>query len=182
MKRYALTAIGPRWPGTAASVTGVLHSHGCAIGDSNMMLLDNEFVITLILTLPKRKRLAAIRKDLDKLLDSTITAVNIDELPAPKAHGDSPQSDFIFTLHGKNRPGVIHRTCDLLGCLGVNIKSLESMVVHGEKSELYIVMVEGRTPEGSTLDKIAPRLRALARGLRMKTTVEPIDRLGPGAL
>src|SRR4030067_2096478 len=143
MKRYALTAIGPDRPSTAASVTNILHSHDCAIGDSNMMLLDNEFVITLILTLPKRKRLTTVRNDLNKLLDSTITAVNIDELNLVKTHGESPLSDFIFTLHGKNRPGIIHRTCDLLHRLGVNIQSLESMVVHGEKSELYIAMLEG---------------------------------------
>jgi len=175
MKRYALTAIGPHGPSTAAAVTNVLHSHDCAIGDSNMMLLDNEFVITLVLTLPKRKRLTTVRNDLDKLLDSTITAVNIDELSAPKTHGESPHSDFIFTLHGKNRPGIVHRTCDKLYRLGVNIQSLESMVVQGEKSELYIVMVEGTTPEGTTLEKIEAKLRELARGLRMKTTVKPID-------
>ncbi|OGQ07882.1 MAG: hypothetical protein A2W38_02340 [Deltaproteobacteria bacterium RBG_19FT_COMBO_58_16] len=180
MKRYALTAIGPHRPSTAASVTDVLHKHDCAIGDSNMMLLDNEFVITLILTLPKRKRLSTIRKDLDKLLGSTITVINIDELPAATTHGESPLSDFIFTLHGKNRPGIVHLTCDLLYRLGVNIQSLESMVVHGEKSELYIVMLEGMTPEGSTIKKIEPRLRALARKLGMDPSVTPIGPANPG--
>ncbi|MDP2689554.1 MAG: ACT domain-containing protein [Deltaproteobacteria bacterium] len=178
MERYALTAIGPDRPGLVAAVTKALYRHKCAIGDSSMMLLDNEFTINLIMTLPKRREPAGILKDIKRLEQSENIAVNFTKLP-PESGAKSPLSDFTVTMHGVQRPGVIHRAADLLRRLGVNITNLESKSIPGKKKVLYIVLIEAATPEGVPLKKIEGRLKTLARGLKMKITVRPIEAYTP---
>jgi glycine cleavage system transcriptional repressor len=178
MKRYALTAIGPDRPGMAAAVTEVLNRHKCSIGDSNMMTINSEFSITLIMTLPKGKRITTILKDFKELEKSDHITVNINGLPPDKGT-KSPLSDFMVTLHGKNRPGIIYRATKVLAGLGVNITNLESKAVSGKNSELYLLVIEAATPEGMELKKIEGKLKALAKTLKLKMEMKPIEAYTP---
>lgn len=162
----------------AAAVTKVLYGHGCAIGDSNMMLLDNEFTITLIMTLPKRKGPATVEKDLKKLEKSKDIAVNLKELP-PQRGGQSPPGNLMVTLHGENRPGIIYRFSELLCKLGVDITNLESKSVAGAKKGLYVVVIEAVLDRHDALKKVEGRLKTLARSLGMKISVMEIEAHNP---
>jgi len=174
MRRYAITAIGTNAPCTAASVTEVLHNHDCDIGDSIMTILDNVCVMTLIITLPKRKRLSLIIKDLNNLQESNLTAINIDELTEPRYRAGRRASNFIFTLRGKDRPGIIPDTCALLCRLKVNINWLESMLVEGDKARLCILVAEGTTPEKASINEVGAELKALAKKLEMTPEITSI--------
>lgn len=174
MNRYALTAIGPDRPGVAAAVTEVLYRHKCSIGDSNMMTINSEFSITLIMTLPKGKRLTTILNDFKELEKAENITVNINGL-APDRGTKSPLSDFMVTFHGKKRPGIIYRAAKALAGLGVNITNLESKAVSGKKSELYLLVIEAATPEGMELKKIEGKLKTLANALKLKMEMKPIE-------
>ncbi len=178
MRRYALTAVGADRPGIAAAVTEVLYAHKCDIRDSNMMLLDDEFAIALIMTLPGRKKRSTVENDLKQLKQSENITVNLNEIPE-KSAGESPASDFIATLHGKNRPGIIYRVCALLHGLGANVTNLESKALDVEGKGLYVLVVEAATPEGVPAKKVLGRLKTLAKRLGLKSNVQLLDTRPP---
>ena len=64
MKRYALTAIGRDRPGIVAAVTKALYEHDCNIEDSSMTILEDEFAIILIMSMPEKSNTDSLLKDI----------------------------------------------------------------------------------------------------------------------
>lgn len=178
MKRYALTAIGKDRPGIVAAVTKALYEGECNIEDSSMTILEDEFAIILIMTMPDEARLKALKdqmKEVERGFGLTVNVKEIEKAAAPK----SPQSNYIITLHGADRAGIVYKTSDLLAKEKINITDLETTAVNAGEKKLYIMVLEVFVPEGKDVKDIEQKLKALGKSLGVSIKIKPVEAYEP---
>ncbi len=173
MRRYALTAIGRDRPGIVAAVTKALYEHDCNIEDSSMTILEDEFAMILIMSMPEAKSPEALLRDLkkaEKEMGLTIHLKEIGKESAPRGR----QSNYIITLHGADRAGIVYRTASLLSTLGVNITDLETTVTGGAK-KAYIMVIEVFVPGTVDVKEIEKEFKTLGETLGVTIKIKPLE-------
>ena len=176
MKRYALTAIGRDKPGIVAAVTKALFEHGCNIEDSSMTILEDEFAIILIMS--KSGPPDALKKDLRKTEKDLGLTVTLKKIPKESA-SRAGQSNYIITLHGADKAGIVYRTAELLASMGVNITDLETKTVGEAGKKVYIMVLEVYAPKGADVTALEWRLEELARSLGVTVKIKPVEAYEP---
>ncbi len=177
MKRFALTAIGRDKPGIVAAVAEALYRHDCNIEDSSMTILEDEFAIILVMSMPDGDAGRLLTKDLKKTEKALGLSIHLKELPEKGPRKSLPGS-HIITLHGADSPGIIYRTADLLARLKINITDLETKVI-GEEHKAYMMIIEVSMPPGLAVDEVEERLRKLGRTLGVTIRIKPIEAFEP---
>ncbi|MBI5826817.1 MAG: amino acid-binding protein [Deltaproteobacteria bacterium] len=177
MKRFALTAIGRDKPGIVAAVAEALYRHDCNIEDSSMTILEDEFAIILVMSMPDGKAKRLLTKDLKKTEKALDLSIHLKELPE-KGPGKSLPGSHIITLHGADSPGIIYRTAELLARLKINITDLETKVI-GEEHKAYMMIIEVSMPPGLAVDEVEERLRELGKTLGVTIRIKPVEAFEP---
>lgn len=178
MKRYALTAIGRDRPGIVAAVTKALYEHDCNIEDSSMTILEDEFAIILIMTLPRPAGLKALLGDLKKVEESMELTIHVKEIRKETAPAGA-QSNYIITLHGADKAGIVYKTSALLAEMGINVTDLETKILPGEGRKVYIMVMEVYTPGAVDIKKVEDRLKKLAANLGVTIKIKPVEAYEP---
>ncbi len=179
MKRFALTAIGRDRPGIVASVTKVLYEHKCNIEDSSMTILEDEFAMILIMTVPAKHKIDSLMADLEKVETSMNLTIHLKEIHPEKAAVKKPFSNFIITLHGADKTGIIYRTAEALFEMGINITDLETKMLPGGAKKLYIMVMEVFTPGGVDIKKVEAKLDDLSKALGVTIKIKPLEAYEP---
>lgn len=177
MKRYALTAIGRDRPGIVAAVTRVLFEHGCNIEDSSMTRLEDEFAIILIMSMPEGKPLDALKMDFKAVESSTGLTINLKEITKERVSREEP-SNYIITLHGADKAGIVYKTADALARMGINITDLETKII-GDEKKIYILVMEIFSPKGMEIKKVEDELKTLGESLGVTIKLKPIEDYEP---
>lgn len=177
MKRYSLTAIGRDRPGIVASVTKALFEHDCNIEDSSMTILEDEFAIILIMSMPEDKDPASLRKALKAVEKEVGLTIHLKEIPE-RTKAAPPQSNYIITLHGADRSGIVYRCAEALSRHGVNVTDLETKVI-GDEKKVYIMVMEVWTPEGADIKGLEKELDSLGKTLGVTIKIKPIEAFEP---
>src|SRR3989304_3299710 len=178
MKRYALSAGGRDRPGIVAAVTKALYEHDCNIEDSTMTILEDEFAIILIMTMPDKADLNSLLKDIRKAEKEMGLAINIKEIP-PRAKPSAQGSNYIITLHGADRAGIVYRTAKLLSDMGINITDLETKAVQGEEEKVYIMVLEVYAPKDILIKRLEEEFKELEKTLGVTIKIKPIEAFEP---
>jgi len=178
MRRYALTAIGRDRPGIVADVTKALYDHDCNLEDSSMTRLEDEFAIILIMSAPEGMDENAISEDLVKTERKTGLTIHLKELDE-KAPAGGELSNFIITLHGADKTGIVYRTAEALRKWKVNIVDLETSIVGSGREKVYIMVMEVRTPDEADSKEIKKELKELATELGVTIKMKPLEDFEP---
>lgn len=171
MRRFALTAIGRDRPGIVASVTKVLFEHDCNIEDSTMTAIEDEFAIILIMSMPDRGDAASLEAGLRALEGSGLT-IGLSELG--ERHREGPPGNFLITLHGADRAGIVYRLTAALASFGVNITDLETKVV-GAPMKVYIMLLEVYCPDDADMEGLKRSLASLEGELGVTIRIKPVE-------
>ena len=177
MRRYALTAIGRDRPGIVAAVTKALYEHDCNIEDSSMTILEDEFAMILIMSMPEAGSPDALLRDIKKTEKEMGLAIHLKEIEKEQAPRGG-QSNYIITLHGADRAGIVYRTASLLSRLGVNITDLETSVTGGAK-KVYIMVIEVFVPGAVDVKEIEKELKSLGTALGVTIRIKPLESYEP---
>lgn len=178
MKRYALTAIGRDRPGIVTAVTRALYENDCNIEDSSMTILEDEFAIILIMTMPDEAKERALKAAMKAVEKDFGLAISVREI-AKKAAGKPPQSNYIITLHGADKAGIVYKTSDILSRAGVNITDLETTAVTAGDKKLYIMVLEVFLPPLADVKEIEQKLKALGKELGVSIKIKPVEAYEP---
>jgi glycine cleavage system transcriptional repressor len=177
MKRYALTAIGRDTPGIVAAVTKALFEHDCNIEDSSMTILEDEFAIILIMSIPENMDISALSKDLKAVEKSVGLTIHLKEIPKRSA-ARGQASNYIITLHGADKAGIVYRCADALSRFGINITDLETKVI-GDEKKVYIMVMEVYSPKEADLKNLEKDLSRLGESLGVTIKIKPIEAYEP---
>jgi glycine cleavage system transcriptional repressor len=150
--RVALTAVGTDRPGIVAALTGALEELGCNLEDSTMSILRGQFAVLLVLAVPfgldaprVEAALGPVADDLDLVV--VVRPVHVAGHGPPSA--EAPGDVYAFSVHGADRPGIVHRATDALGRAGANIVDLATRLVGTAEEPVYVLTVTVAFAPGS---------------------------------
>jgi glycine cleavage system transcriptional repressor len=162
----AVTAVGPDRPGIVAAVTGVLLEHGGNLEDTAMTRLGGHFAMVLVVDIDEgagdlEAALAAATAGLD--LTVTVRAI------ADLASAEDTGTPYVVSVHGADRPGIVHRVANVLADHGANIVDLATHQLTTDAGTGYVVLLEVLVP--SAPDALVAALEATAAELGVDVTV-----------
>src|SRR4051794_24458231 len=121
MPHVAVTAVGLDRPGIVAAVTGVLVEHGANLEDTAMTRLGGHFAMVLVVEVAEDAATLerALVAETDGLTVSVRPIADVDDVGATG-------SGWAVTVHGADRPGIVHRVTSLLAEHRANIVDLST--------------------------------------------------------
>jgi glycine cleavage system transcriptional repressor len=169
----AVTAFGADRPGIAAAVAEVLYEHGGNIEDSRMAILGGHFAMMLIVALPEGAEPAALERALAGpagTLELIVAVRPVAEVPPEHAEG----TQYIVTVYGADKPGIVYRVCAALARHRVNVTDLATRVVGGE-APIYVMILEATVPAGADAALVEADLKTLAAEMAVDVAFHPVE-------
>lgn len=166
MAQLAVAVLGPDRPGVIAALTQVLLADAGNLEDASMTILRGQFAMTLVVDVPLTA--AEVEADLAPVAERLGLLVSVREAapPSPVAPGAMP---YLVSVHGADRPGLVHRVAALIASYGGNITDLTTRLTDG----LYVLVAEIDLPRPP--DELAADLAALAAELGVEASVRPAE-------
>ncbi|HEY1990709.1 MAG TPA: ACT domain-containing protein [Acidimicrobiales bacterium] len=178
MEHVALTAVGADQPGIVAALTGVLVDLGCNLEDSTMSILRGQFAVLLVIAVPEERGARAIEAALAPVADRLgLTIVARPLVPGtgaggegdhragesqPETQGTSDDADgevYAFSVHGADRPGIVHRAAKALAQAGGNIIDLSTRLVGSDDQPVYVLTLTVGFGPGTDAEAAATAVR-----------------------
>jgi glycine cleavage system transcriptional repressor len=130
----AVAALGPDRPGVVAALTRVLLARSGNLEDASMHQLSGQFAMTLVVDVPASAD--AVRAELEPVGSELGLLISVREVP-PQAPQDAADA-FVVSVHGADRPGIVHRVAEAIATAGGNITDLSTRLA----GELYVLVAE----------------------------------------
>lgn len=169
---FAVTAVGADRPGIVAAVTGALVEAGCNLEDTSMTILRGHFAMMLVVAAPAGIGAAelegALRRPADAL-DLVLAVRAIDDGVPESPAGD----EWVVSVYGADRPGIVHRVTALLADRGINIVDLSTRVIGEPERPVYAMILEVTLPASVQPGKLEADLTALAAELGVSCSLHP---------
>jgi glycine cleavage system transcriptional repressor len=172
--RLAVTALGADRPGIIAAVTGVLVDHGGNLEDTAMTVLGGHFAMMLVVEVPDSEAAAPLEEALTAATGALGLSVVVRPIDEPAGPPPRRGSEWSVTVHGADRPGIVHRVSRLLADRGVNVVDLATRVV-GAAEPVYVMLLEVTVPAGVDPDALLAELDALAGELGVEVHLRAAD-------
>jgi glycine cleavage system transcriptional repressor len=165
--------VGDDRPGIVAAVTGALVRLGCNLEDTSMSVLRGRFAMVLIVAGPETLEAAAVEDALRpeaERLDLAVWVHDVAENVPAARKGES----WTASVHGADRPGIVHEVARTLADAGANIIDLSTRVLAGDPP-VYAMLLEILVPAGVDGSELAGRLGDLAEQLGVACSMHPSD-------
>ena len=164
---HAITVLGHDRPGIIAETTDRLAALGLNLEDSTMTLLRGHFAMMLI---AKGDVSAADLENAlweltqDGRLDVTVREVPEQSMPETGA-------DWVLTVHGGDRPGIVSGVVSKVAEVGGNIVELATRL----SGDLYLLVAEIQMPADADTDALAATIAETAAELGVEASLRPVD-------
>ena len=168
MTNLAITVVGHDRPGIIAQTAAALAGCGMNLEDSSMTILRGHFAMTLICA--GGAEVAEVEEALVPLADGSL-AVDVREVPAepaPAALG----SEYLITVHGADRLGIVARLTGVVAAAGGNITDLTTRL----SGDLYVLLAEVELPPTTAPGELSAQLSTAAEELGVDVSMRPIER------
>jgi glycine cleavage system transcriptional repressor len=167
----ALTAVGADQPGIVAALTGALMDLGCNLEDSTMSILRGQFAVLLVVAVPDDTGAEAVETALAAVADRLglmIVVRGVPHHPGPADGGSEVAADveleadspvYAFSVHGADRPGIVHRAAAALAEAGGNIIDLSTRLVGSDAEPVYVLTLTVGFQPGTDAEAAAATVR-----------------------
>jgi glycine cleavage system transcriptional repressor len=179
MKRTAYTFIGKDRPGIIAALTRSLFEAGCNVEDTTMTLLEDQFAMILIATIPNltaEKKLNQIFDRIRKEWGLNHYRQSLRGNPIRKKHPPGTRSQVISVI-GKDRTGIVYETSRILAGANLNITDLNSKILGKGKRALFVMVLEVDIPRQFNLKRLDSAWQKLRKRLKVDVRVKPLEHL-----
>jgi glycine cleavage system transcriptional repressor len=160
----AVTVIGPDRPGIVADVAEVLSGLGANLTDSTMTRLRGHFAMTLICSTVAEP--LDVERELADLSDLVITVREV----GPDEESDVAGVQYVLSLHGADRLGIVATVTRAVAAAGGNITDLSTRLI----GPLYLLIAELDLPS-SHVDSLRSRLDAIGEDLGVDISLRPAE-------
>ena len=175
MAHVAVTAFGADRPGIVATVTGVLMDRGGNLEDSAMTILGGHFAMMLMVHVPDGTEPAGLERSLAEEVAALGLTVAVRPVAEALQRESVGGSSWSVSVHGADRPGIVHRVTRLLAHHGANVVDLSTRVV-GEPRELaYVLLLSVTLPPDADADLLGVELAELAADMGVEVHMRSDD-------
>ena len=137
-----LSVSGHDRPGIVRDVSeAMLHLHA-NIEDSSMTALRGRFTMMMIVHLPKEESLAALKASLADLEQRSGLTIQSQPLSDEDIARPAPEPDYVVTLSGADRVGIVYAVAEVLADLDISIVDLSTRSQPGVADGVYMMALE----------------------------------------
>jgi glycine cleavage system transcriptional repressor len=174
MAHVAVSAIGTDQPGIVAGVTGVLVDQGCNLEDTSMSILRGHFAMMLVVAVPPDVTAESLEEALSGVAEDRglVLLVRPIDDDVPQGVAGDP---WTVSVHGVDRPGIVHRVTTVLAEAGVNVVDLTTRVIGAANRPVYAMFLDVVLPTAVNMDQLEAQLDKLAEELGVSCSVQPAD-------
>ena len=171
-----ITGCGRDRVGIVAELTSILFEAGCNLLDSSMTLLRGEFALILMATLPDSMSVATLEKQLLQVqervkLQLTVRELSDDEL----AEQDVERFQFIVSVYGADKPGIVSGITKTIAELGLNISDVQTKKVTQGSREIFVMMLEISSKSEMSADYIKSKMEEKCKDLSVDLSVRELE-------
>jgi glycine cleavage system transcriptional repressor len=166
--QLAVTVIGHDRPGIIADVTGALAEVGGNLEDSTMTILRGHFAMTLIVS--TNAAAAEVESLLGPLAEGGGLTVSVRSV-APEPEVPARGSQWVLSVHGADRPGIVSAVTRVVAGSGGNITDLTTRL----SGDLYLLVAEVDLPASADAAALEEALRRTAGGLGVDVSLRPAE-------
>jgi glycine cleavage system transcriptional repressor len=171
----AVTAFGVDRPGIVAAVTGVLVDHDGNLEDTAMTILGGHFAMMLVVSVPDDRDPRTLEQALAREVDRLGLTVAVRPLGEEEAVPRATGSSWAVSVHGADRPGIVHAVSRSLAEHGANIVDLATRVVGGQVPPAYVMLLEVTLAPQADVAALQRDLDALGAELGVEVHVRRDD-------
>jgi glycine cleavage system transcriptional repressor len=161
----AVAALGPDRPGVVAALTEVLLAGSGNLEDVQMHQLSGEFAMTLVVDVPADA--PAVRAELEPVGERLGLLISVREVTVTEA--EPAGQSYVISVHGADRPGIVHRVAAAIAGAGGNITDLSTRLGGG----LYVLVAEVDLPGDP--GALTSALEAIGTDLGVDAHLRPAD-------
>jgi glycine cleavage system transcriptional repressor len=177
MDRFSLSAIGVDTPGIVAAVSGALGEAGCNLEDSTMTILRGHFAILLVVSAPHGTTAESLASSLRQASEAFDLVISVRPIEVPDEQSDESLADqeaLTISIHGADRPGIVHAVSGALAEAGGNVVDLSTQLI-GEPDDPVYVLTLRALVGGQDADRVAVAVKQTADSLGVHCTVREDD-------
>jgi glycine cleavage system transcriptional repressor len=170
--RFSLSALGVDRPGIVGAVSGALGDAGCNLEDSTMTILQGHFAILLVVSASEATTEASLESALEPVsetFDLVIAVRRIDGAPQDLQEGSGSDA-LSISIHGADRPGIVHAISAALADAGGNVVDLSTQLVGEAGKPVYVMTLRAIVPPKNA-DRVAVAVKTTADSLGVHCTV-----------
>jgi glycine cleavage system transcriptional repressor len=172
MNHILLSISGHDRPGIVRDVAeALLHLHA-NIEDSSMTALKGRFAMMLIVALPEETKLGELKASLAELEQRTGLTVQSQPMTEEEAGISPPEPDHVVTVHGADKPGIVHAVTQCLADLSVSIVDLSTRISE-DRGGVYMMALE--VAAGDAAGSMRQKLSEVADRLAVDIEVHELE-------
>ncbi|HUR78750.1 MAG TPA: ACT domain-containing protein [Acidimicrobiales bacterium] len=164
MSRFSIAAIGADRPGIVAAVTGVLVERDCNIEDTAMAILGGHFSMMLVVSGPTELDASTLEAALSSVAADLHLVMMVRAID-PAVAASPAGALWTLSVHGADRPGIVHGVAQALADLRINVVDLNTRVVPGDSGPVYVMVLDVTVPEAVEPDSFHAALDRLGAQL-----------------
>jgi glycine cleavage system transcriptional repressor len=161
----AVAALGPDRPGVVAALTRVLLARSGNLEDASMHQLSGQFAMTLVVDVPGSAD--AVRAELEPVGRDHELLISVREVAAQEQQ--SAAQSYVVSVHGADRPGIVHRVAEAIAEAGGNITDLSTRLA----GDLYVLVAE--IDLAADPDPLADALASIGADLGVDARLRPAE-------
>lgn len=153
-------------------MTGALLELGCNLRDVATSVLSGHFALVVVCDGPEDLAGGALEREVRARLPDPslhLSAWDVDEV------GAAPQPDWVVTVYGQDRPGIVHGVASALAALGVGICDMSCRY----SGDLYLLTMELQVPPAVAAAQLEAEIARAAGALGLEHSLRPLDRSEP---
>lgn len=171
-----ITGCGRDRVGIVAELTSILFEAGCNLLDSSMTLLRGEFALILMATLPDSMSVESLELQLAQLQEKLKLQLSVRELSDDELmEQDIEQFQFIVSVYGADKPGIVSGITKSIAELGLNISDVQTKKVTQGKREIFVMMLEVSSKKELSPELIKTELDEKNKHLSVDLTVRELE-------
>ncbi|NJB68338.1 glycine cleavage system transcriptional repressor [Desulfobaculum xiamenense] len=174
MRKIVVSFLGRDCPGVLHSVADLLCGLDCNIEEITQTILQTEFAMILIATLPDGLEMAELDKRLAAGLEKYDMSYTLREFGEDACAVPRTTQPFVVTLNGQDRRGIIAGISGVLARFGVNIENLKA-VPREDAAGMVVIGFEIALPDAVDLPVFRRTLKEEAARLGMDATLQHRD-------
>jgi glycine cleavage system transcriptional repressor len=175
MTNVVLTGVGRDKVGIVSGVAQVLYELGCNLLDSSMTLLRGEFALIVMAEVPQSCSMEELEKQMRRLEERLDMRFHVRELSAAELEeSDSGDNQYMVSVYGADRPGIVANVTRALAGNGVNITDVQTKSTSGVR-KLFVMILEVAAPPTVSRSDMDALMQSVGKKIDVDITVQPLE-------
>ena len=174
MSNVLLSISGHDRAGIVRDVADALQHLNANIEDSSMTALRGRFAMMLIVSLSEDRSMGELKAALAELEQRTRLTVQSQVISDEEMNAEPMEPDYVITVHGADKVGIVYAVTEALADLGVSIVDLSTQARSTDDGDdVYMMALE--VASNGHGDEIKPSLKTVAEKIGVDVDLHALD-------